>query len=40
MVDIWCLGILIYEMLAGKAPWENANKRLLFKAIKSEKIYF
>ena len=32
-VDIWALGVLIYEMLFGNAPWEDNNRKKLFEKI-------
>lgn len=32
-VDIWGLGILIYEMLTGWAPWQDDNRKMLFEKI-------
>jgi len=32
-VDIWALGILIYEMLTGWAPWTDNNRKHLFDKI-------
>ena len=29
-VDIWALGVLIYEMLTGWAPWQERNRKKLF----------
>ena len=35
-VDIWELGIFIYEMLAGKVPWESPNRMKLYNKILNE----
>eukprot|EP00826_Nyctotherus_ovalis_P040268 TRINITY_DN394_c0_g1_i34.p1 TRINITY_DN394_c0_g1~~TRINITY_DN394_c0_g1_i34.p1 ORF type:complete len:266 (-),score=75.37 TRINITY_DN394_c0_g1_i34:95-892(-) len=35
-VDIWSLGILIYEMLTGWAPWQDDNRKELFEKILKE----
>ena len=32
-VDMWALGILIFEMLTGWAPWQDANRKKLFEKI-------
>ena len=32
-VDLWSLGILIYEMLSGKTPFFSPNKKILFQKI-------
>ncbi len=34
-VDMWALGILIYEMLTGWAPWQDSNRKVLFDKIVS-----
>ena len=35
-VDLWALGILIFEMLTGWAPWQDANRKALFDKIVRE----
>jgi len=35
-VDIWSLGILIYEMLTGWTPWQDDNRKKLFEKILKE----
>lgn len=32
-VDMWALGILIYEMTTGWAPWQDNNRKMLFDKI-------
>lgn len=38
--DIWCLGILLYEMLIGHTPFKSTEKTNLDKMIKESKIKF
>eukprot|EP00494_Astrolonche_serrata_P027953 UN28218 len=33
-VDTWALGVLCYEFLVGRSPFESDNKRTIFKRIK------
>ena len=35
-VDMWALGILIYEMITGWAPWRDDNRKILFEKIVSQ----
>lgn len=39
-VDWWTLGILIYEMLCGRAPFQGKNRDEIFKKIMDEKVRF
>lgn len=32
-VDIWCIGILIFELLTGRPPFESADPRRLYNLI-------
>lgn len=32
-VDVWCIGILTYEMLAGRAPFENVDRQAVLSGI-------
>ncbi|KAJ8879057.1 hypothetical protein PR048_019663 [Dryococelus australis] len=32
-VDNWCLGVLLYEFLAGKPPFESENDKLTYSRI-------
>mmetsp|Transcript_17988 Transcript_17988/g.35161 ORF Transcript_17988/g.35161 Transcript_17988/m.35161 type:complete len:804 (+) Transcript_17988:50-2461(+) len=39
-VDWWCLGIMIYEMLAGQAPFYDPNHMRSYNKIKQGKVYY
>ena len=39
-VDWWTFGILIYEMLCGRAPFQGTNRDEIFKKIVDEKVQF
>jgi serine/threonine protein kinase len=37
--DIWSIGVMIYEILHGKAPWACTNERQLIEEINKGNIY-
>lgn len=39
-VDNWCLGVLCYEFLVGKPPFESANQSETYNKIKAVEIKF
>lgn len=39
-VDIWAIGILTYELLIGKTPFENDNTKIMFDNIRYGKFKF
>lgn len=39
-VDWWALGVLLYEMLSGHAPFEAENEDDLFESILNEEVLY
>lgn len=39
-VDWWALGVLLYEMLSGHAPFEAENEDDLFESILNEEVVY
>lgn len=39
-VDQWCLGILCYEFLVGKPPFESENTQMTYEKIRALNIYY
>lgn len=39
-VDQWCLGILCYEFLVGKPPFESENTQLTYQRIRALSIHY
>lgn len=39
-VDQWCLGILCYEFLVGKPPFESENNELTYEKIRRIEIFY
>lgn len=37
--DIWSIGVILYEILHGKAPWACSNERQLIEEINKNSIY-
>ena len=32
-VDVWCIGVLAYEMLVGRAPFESSDRQAVMHGI-------
>ena len=39
-MDVWCLGILLFELCHGKAPFTGENPREIGKKIMAKKLVF
>ncbi len=39
-VDIWALGVLAYEFLVGKPPFEDANRKVTYQKIQAAEVVF
>lgn len=39
-VDLWCLGILCYEFLVGRPPFESRSKTATYSKILNNKVEF
>jgi serine/threonine protein kinase len=39
-VDHWCLGVLCYEFLVGKPPFESTNTKTTYSRIQSVNLHF
>lgn len=39
-VDQWCLGILCYEFLVGKPPFESENTQLTYEKIRALNVHY
>ena len=39
-VDVWCLGILMYEMLYGFPPFHSKKKEETFERIRNQQLVF
>lgn len=37
--DVWSVGVILYEMLHGKAPWACSNEKQLIEEINKNNIY-
>ena len=40
MVDVWSIGVLCYEFLVGRPPFENKNQKITYSAIKNVSVVF
>ena len=40
MVDVWCIGVLCYEMLTGRAPFNSNTNKETFRMIVKEEVIF
>lgn len=39
-IDMWALGVLIWEMLAGAPPWSHGNTQVLYQYILAARLHF
>jgi len=38
-VDIWCIGVLTYELLTGRAPFESDHRNVVMEKILNVYVY-